>query len=86
VGGETSVESLKLCGRQNNESQWIVQTRILNVVDESVNEIAYRVIMKNDAGKSDPPSDYSILDVRDLIPGPVICPQSTSSHHETRAL
>ena len=37
--------------------------------------------MRNGAGKGDP-SDYSILDVRDLIPGPVISlqPVSTTQH------
>ena len=78
---EIDFVSLKLCGEENNP-QWIIQTRIPNITEKSVNEIAYRVIMKNDAGKSDP-SDYSILDVRDLIPGPVICLRSIlTTHHE----
>ena len=80
---EIDIVSLKLHDKETNP-QWIVQTRILNVTDESVNEIAYRVILKNGAGKSDP-SDYSILDVRDLIPGPVVCLQPTLiKHHEIK--
>jgi hypothetical protein len=61
---------------------WImIQSKIPNITDKSLNEIAYRIILENGAGQSDP-SNYSVVDKRDIKPGPVICLRSvwTTEH------